>query len=124
MHESLAALIPAGARVFLRLHVEDFLHENFEDVSDVDISKRASFPEEQAVLIGELFSPLVRDLPFTRLLLADVQFISDEDNDDVRLCVLLHFLHPLLDAQKRLLLRNVVHYEGSHRPAIMSTGKI
>ena len=76
MDELPALLVPLGQQVLPALHIIDFLDQHFKHVSHIEISKSASFHEEQAILASKLQGSLIGNFALHGVLLTDIQLIS------------------------------------------------
>ena len=67
----------------------------------------------------KFFGSSRRHCPFVRFSLANVQFVSDEHQNNVGLSMLFYFTYPLLNIFERLLLGNIIDEERPQRFPVM-----
>jgi len=82
----------------------------------------ACLHEQQTLLLREVLRNVLWHLALVRLpaaAFAQVQLVANEHDHNIRFCVLLDFINPLLDRLKRAHLRYVVHDECANRLSIV-----
>lgn len=78
----------------------------------------ASLHEQQILFLREVLRNVLGHLALMRLptaALAQIQLVANEHDHNIRFCVLLDFIDPLLDRLKGAHLRYVVHDKGADR---------
>ena len=95
------------------------MYEVLEHIPNVDILYSWRLHKEQIILSGVVSREFSRHFPLSRVLFAQVKFVTDEHDHDFWFCMLSHFFNPLSYTHETLLLSDIVDDQSSNWFAIV-----
>ena len=105
----------------LRFHFIDFLKQVWENLLNVYVFSRRAFIKDEFVLFCKLLGFFNRDFSFRWILLDEIEFVSNQNDDNVWFCMIFQLSEPFLDMREGLFLCYIIDNQSSNRLAVMAS---